>query len=107
VYHPFAHPITFIQRLRYNGENMNYNLILGFVAATLTTIAFAPQAIKVYKTKRTEDISILMYISFVSGVVLWMLYGFLVGDLAVLICNVVTFMLASPVLFFVVRNRRS
>lgn len=85
---------------------MDYKLILGFIAAALTTVAFAPQAIKVYKTKQTEGISVLMYISFVSGVILWILYSFLVKDLAVFICNVVTFMLAFPVLLFVIRNRQ-
>ncbi len=84
---------------------MDYKLTIGFIAATLTTIAFAPQAFKVYKTKQTEGISLLMYIFFVSGVILWIIYSYLVKDIAVFICNIVTFLLAFPVLVFVIKSR--
>ena len=35
---------------------------LGYFAAICTTIAFIPQAIKVYKTKHTKDISLGMFL---------------------------------------------
>jgi len=36
--------------------------LIGFTAATLTTLAFVPQALKSYKEKSTKDISLVMYV---------------------------------------------
>ncbi len=79
---------------------------VGLVAGFLTTIAFVPQAIKSFKTKNTEGISLLMYLCFVSGVVLWMLYGVLVKDIPILLCNIVTFIFSSPVLICIIINKK-
>ena len=50
--------------------------IVGLVAAIITTAAFLPQVFKTYKTKDTSGLSLSMYISFLFGVVLWLIYGF-------------------------------
>ena len=42
--------------------------IIGFLAAFCTTVAFVPQAIKVYKTKKTDDISFGMFLLICVGV---------------------------------------
>jgi len=39
---------------------MNYTPYIGSIAATLTTIAFLPQAIQSYKTRDLSGISLLM-----------------------------------------------
>ena len=41
--------------------------ILGYLAATLTTISFVPQALLIIKTKDTKGISLPMYIMFTIG----------------------------------------
>ena len=41
---------------------------IGFLAAFCTTFAFLPQALKVWKTKSTKDISLYMFIIFTVGV---------------------------------------
>jgi len=43
--------------------------ILGYVAATSTTIAFVPRMISIFKTKATKSITLGMYLIFVFGVV--------------------------------------
>ena len=85
---------------------MTHYMGIGLVAGFLTTIAFVPQAIKSFKTKNTEGISLLMYLCFVSGVVLWMLYGVLVKDIPILLCNIVTFIFSSPVLICIIINKK-
>ena len=45
--------------------------LLGFAAATCTTVAYAPQFIKVWKTRSTEDISLGMFLVMVFGILLW------------------------------------
>ena len=44
--------------------------ILGYLAAFCTTLAFVPQALKVYKSKHTKDISIGMFSLMNIGIVL-------------------------------------
>jgi MtN3 and saliva related transmembrane protein len=84
---------------------MNYIIIVGFIAAFLTSMAFIPQVIQVIRDKQTDGISLPMYLIFVTGVICWIIYGILVKDMAILIANVITFTLAFPVLIVVVKNR--
>jgi len=71
---------------------------MGFAAATLTTVAFVPQVIRVYRTRSVEDISAVMYLAFLVGVALWVGYGVRIGSRPVVIANSVTFVLAAAVL---------
>jgi MtN3 and saliva related transmembrane protein len=79
------------------------NNFIGFIAAIFTTVSFIPQALKVYKTKRTSDISLGMFILMSTGVALWIAYGFLINSAPVIIANVVTLMLAAYILVMKVR----
>ena len=63
----------------------------GFVAAALTTIAFLPQVIKTWKTKKAEDVSFVMLIMFITGLLFWIVYALQTNALPVLIANIVTF----------------
>jgi MtN3 and saliva related transmembrane protein len=38
--------------------------VLGYLAASLTTLSFLPQVIQVYRTKNTDAISFWMYLIF-------------------------------------------
>ena len=72
--------------------------LLGFAAATCTTLAFAPQFIKVWRTRSTEDISLGMFLVLVLGVALWLLYGLLSGDAPLVAANAITIVLAGGIL---------
>ena len=58
--------------------------LLGVFAGLLTSGSFIPQAYKVIKTKRTQDISLPMYSLCTIGVFVWIIYGLMINDLAVL-----------------------
>jgi MtN3 and saliva related transmembrane protein len=75
---------------------MNVDLI-GSLASTLTTIAFVPQVWRVWKTRSARDLSLPMYLIFTSGVVLWLIYGLLIGAMPIIAGNVVTLLLAGTV----------
>jgi len=77
---------------------VNWVSLIGFTAAVCTTAAFAPQAVKAWKTRTTRDISLLMYLVFVTGVTLWMIYGILISDYPVTLANAVTLLLALVIL---------
>ena len=79
--------------------------LIGFGAALLTTLAFLPQAIKVWRTRSTKDISLLTFIAFCVGVVLWLSYGILTQDLPLIAVNSATLALAGTILVFKLRYK--
>lgn len=83
---------------------MELKELVGYIAATLTTASFVPQAWKVFKTRRTDDLSLLMYSFFTLGVALWMVYGFWIGSMPVALANSVTLMLAGYILVMKIRQ---
>jgi MtN3 and saliva related transmembrane protein len=77
--------------------------VLGFVAGVLTTAAFIPQVLKIWKTRSARDISLGMYTAFTSGVVLWLAYGLALGSMPIIVANVFTLVLALAVLVMKLR----
>lgn len=85
---------------------MDTTLFIGLFAAFFTTFAFAPQSIKTLRTRNTEGISVVMYVMFLIGVIFWIAYGFQKSDVAVLAANLLTLVLATPVLVMTLISRR-
>ena len=71
---------------------------IGYVAATLTTISFLPQLIRIVKLRSARDISLGMFLIFTVGTFGWMVYGILLHSIPVTIANVVTFALSLSIL---------
>ncbi len=78
---------------------MNLETILGYLAATLTTCSFLPQAIRIYKTKNTSAISVWMYSIFSAGVFFWLIYGCLIQAWPVVLANGITLLLSLWILW--------
>ena len=78
--------------------------LLGLAAAFLTTLAFVPQAVKIIRTRHTKDISLWMYILLNIGLVLWLTYGVLLRDPALILANSVTFILTFTILILKIKN---
>lgn len=72
--------------------------LIGFIAAFCTTAAFVPQAWLTWKTRSTQGVSLGMYSVFVIGVLLWLIYGLLLGAWPIIIANLVTLALATFIL---------
>lgn len=81
--------------------------VLGLAAATLTTGAFAPQLIRVLRTRSTEDLSLAMLATFNTGVVLWLVYGLRVGATPIIVANLVTLAQSATLLFLKLRYDRA
>ncbi len=84
---------------------MNEYSIIGFIAASLTTASFLPQAIKVIRTRNTKDISLLMYLMFNTGVVLWLAYGLLIIDFPIIIANIIALTFTATILVMKIRYK--
>ncbi len=63
--------------------------IIGLVAGTLTSLAAIPQVVKTLKSRHVRDISIWQPILLSVGVALWMVYGILIGDMPLIVANII------------------
>jgi MtN3 and saliva related transmembrane protein len=84
--------------------NLDRITLIGLVAAMCTTCSFLPQVIKILRTKRTKDVSLLMYTILTTGLFLWLIYGLVLGDLPLILANTVSFTLSMSVLALKVRH---
>jgi MtN3 and saliva related transmembrane protein len=65
--------------------------LLGFIAATLTTGAFAPQVWKSWRTRSVRDLSPLMILAMGTGNMAWLAYGVLTNSMPLIVANIITF----------------
>ena len=85
---------------------MIYTELLGFIAAFLTTISFLPQAVKVYRTNSSKDLSLPMFLIFTTGIICWLLYGIAIVNWPMICANTVTFILSAYILYHKLKYRR-
>ncbi len=84
---------------------MSTSELIGYLAASLTTCSFVPQAWLTFKTRDVRGISLGMYSVFTTGIALWLAYGLMIGAWPVVIANIVTLALASAILVMKLRFR--
>ena len=77
---------------------MAIEVFVSAAAATLTTAAFLPQALHIIRHKDTRAISLQMYVAFATGVLLWMVFGLLIGNLPIIVSNAITLGLALAII---------
>ncbi len=79
--------------------------ILGLVAGTITSVTFLPQVVKIWQTKSAKDLSLMMLLLLMLGVILWLAYGLLIKNVAIIYTNSVILVLSSIMLYFKYRYR--
>ena len=77
--------------------------VIGYIAATLTTMSFVPQAWHTFSTKDVSGISLGMYSVFTVGIALWLVYGWMLSSWPIVIANTITLVLASLILVMKLR----
>ena len=78
---------------------------IGFLAAILTTFSFLPQAILTLQTRKTDEISLVMYLMLNIGIMCWLVYGVVRDDVALILANSVTLLFSLPILFVKSSNK--
>lgn len=73
---------------------------VGYVAGTMTVIAFVPQVVKTWRSRSAADVSLAMYLIFAFGVFLWVVYGLVIHSTPVVAANVATLVLACTMIVF-------
>jgi MtN3 and saliva related transmembrane protein len=77
------------------------------VAAVLTTIAYIPQVVKIYRTKSARDVSFRMFSLLATGVSLWLVYGIMMRSTPLIFANFVTLALSLTVLGLKIKYERA
>ncbi len=77
---------------------------LGLIAGGFVVFASLPQIFKIIKTKRTNDISLPMYIALNIGTFLWLVYGFLTQQIPIIITNILIQFFNLIILFFKIKH---
>lgn len=85
--------------------NLPTTELIGYLAATLTTAAFVPQAWQSWRTRDLRGVSLGMYSVFALGVALWLAYGWRLQAWPIVIANVITLALALWILALKLKYR--
>jgi MtN3 and saliva related transmembrane protein len=83
--------------------SLNTAELLGYLAASLTTAAFLPQALLTFRTRDVSGISLGMSSVLTLGLVLWLVYGLMIGAWPIIMANMVTLLLAGTILVMKIR----
>lgn len=77
---------------------MNIELLVSGAAAICSTVSFAPQAVKVIRTRATRDISLWMYVLTVGAFALWTAYGAMTAQWPLIASNSICLALSGFIL---------
>ncbi|WP_457089210.1 SemiSWEET family sugar transporter [Microvirga sp. P5_D2] len=80
--------------------------ILATVAGILSTASFVPQVLKAWRERDTAAISKRMYMVTVTAFTLWSAYGFLIGNMPLIVFNLLSLCLSGTILFLKIRTDR-
>lgn len=81
--------------------------LVGSVSAVLTTAAFVPQVVRVWRLRDAKDISFPTFAIFSVGLAGWVGYGTLVSSVPVVAANALTLVLALVILALKVKFDRT
>ncbi len=81
--------------------------VVGVAAGLCSMSSFVPQIIKILREKDAESVSLRMYVVTVTGFLLWITYGALLGSWPVWLSNSVNLVLAATILALKLRYGRS
>ena len=76
---------------------MNALDLLGLVATCFTTSSFVPQDWRTWKTRDVSGISLPTYVIITIGLALWLVYGWLRGDMPLMVANAVMVVLTGAI----------
>lgn len=82
---------------------MNFVSVIGTLATVLTVACFVPQVVQVVKTKQARDISLSMYVLFIIGLCLWIVYSLFARQVPVLVTNGSILILAIIILYYKIK----
>ena len=79
--------------------------VIGLMAGTITSITFIPQVIRIWKTRSAKDLSMVMMLLLIIGTSLWLSYGLMIRDAAIIYTNSRVLAMSLIMMFFKLRYK--
>jgi MtN3 and saliva related transmembrane protein len=86
---------------------VNASTIVGIIGSAASMSSFAPQAWRIIKTRKTEDLAAPAYTLTVIAFAAWTAYGILLGEWPLIVTNAVCLVLSAFILMMKLLPRRS
>ena len=81
-----------------------FTQILGLTAGAIFVSSSLPQVIKIIKSQKTTDLSLPTYILINIGNFLWIIYGLLTKQIAIILPNVISQIFKLIILFLKIKH---
>ena len=83
--------------------------IVGIAGGILTGTSMLPQLIKMFQEKKASQVSVFMLLILISGLSLWVWYGFLKEDWPIIVTNIFSLVVNIIMVFlrYKYRNNKS
>lgn len=69
--------------------------ILGYAAGAVTAFTFLPQVVKTWNEKSAKDISLYMFLIAFVNEIMWLVYGFMIDNMVVILTNAVMLVMSG------------
>lgn len=79
---------------------------VAYGAALLTTVAFVPQAYKIYSTKDTEGVSVTTYVVYAVGLMMWLVFALLNDSRPTILSSLGSLAIAGVIIYTTLQNRK-
>ena len=76
--------------------------LIGYIAGICTATSFIPQAIKTFRSKDVESLSLIMYLIFNFGMLCWVVYGVYLQSVQMVLFNVICLCFSLPILCMII-----
>jgi MtN3 and saliva related transmembrane protein len=77
--------------------------LIGLLGALLSSITFIPQVVRTWQIKSAGDLSMGMLLIVFSSTMVWLVYGFALNLLPVIIANGIIFVLSLVLIYFKIK----
>lgn len=79
--------------------------ILGYFGGICIAVCFLPQTLQTIRSKNVQDLSLLSYIIYCTGVVSWILYGAYLRSPQMVIFNSISLCFSGTILAMIIKYK--
>lgn len=76
---------------------MTHLELFGLTATCLTTSSFVPQVWQTWKSRDASGVSLPTFLILTIGLCMWLVYGWMIGDLPLMVGNAIMVVLTSAI----------
>lgn len=81
--------------------------LLGYLGGLFVAFAFLPQTLHTIQKKDVKGLSLLTYIIYCAGILLWILYGIYLGSVQLILFNSISLLFSGTILCLIIGHRKS